>query len=400
MRLTSQLDAYSERLIGLPSWRIALIAVVIFAIFEALLKGFFLPYYSIAIYLIVRLIVAFLTVRFLAERIFGSPFRPHLPSISPLRIHPVHWMRGLFWLASILCLAVTLALSPNQAFAYAFFFLHPLWTIWAGNWFVEEWIVDAAGNKVTAPNSMFRPLLVTATSAILFAIAPHILTAYFAVKPLPVEQLQAVCTLLPAQLSGTETQGGGSFWLCVFATLAGIFFALANTLAATAKKLLPIALQSRPFVAASTTTFYSSYTSLMIVGSVLISNIWVRSDNISCIDSSSPLTYLSVAILAVASIFVTFASILFAKAFVRRDDQPVSATIDLGIAPIALIIDLITRQSAFSEFGHPIRQVQLLALVMIIAGAVWTIRRDHDNRLYLDSLRSGGFAKMLLKDAE
>jgi hypothetical protein len=406
-----------------PSAIAALAAVIIFTLFESLLKRVFLNYFSIDIYLFIRMVSALLFLMFLLNR-FDRRFAPFILDTNlPHQISWVFWLRGIAWLFSIIGLAAALIFSPLQAFAYAAFFLHPGWTALLGRIFSSgdldddeepaNWLA-AEGQRhnrqlvertAATTKSLIWPVGLTIVGAILFAALPPLLPPILNIEPLPqpsktdthcavfsdvpsasqhVDPHPLTSQIIPQTAKGESRYPGTESYYALFsAFFAGIFFAASNVLSSTAKGVLPKHIRRDHFIVSSTITLYSTYTAMLVMIALVLallflnSSTWIHPSlrlNLLCI-SLEQSTIIAVAGLIAASVVVTFASVLFAKAFVEPSDQVMSATIDLGIMPFSFIIGVVSQEIPVDQLVHPIRVAQYVALAFVLSGAIWTNRR-------------------------
>lgn len=332
----------------------AVIAVCLFAYFESEL-GSIAKNIGIEAYIVFRLIFTG-SFYFLVLWLISLRGKREGLVFSPKNIDMVLYVRGFFTIIYLACLAVAFYGEKSQALTYPFFFLHPVWQVFAAR---------VLNNKWPPINKQIAPIAVILMGVLVFAVSN------------------------PKHYSGTV-----DWWQQVLdaapsyvpALLAGMGFAYTNEMSSKISERC----NEHPFkfvggvrverIDGLRITAYTTYASILMlpvaipVMAIILSSFGMSSLTLSFFQSGKLISHIG--ILSFACLIVALGTWSITEAFTRAKHTTQIAALDGLIVPLAATIDYFYGRLPTDDPNFPFMAG---ALCLIVVGAVWSAFRSGAN---------------------
>lgn len=325
----------------------AVIAVFLFAYFESEL-GSIAKNVGIEAYIVFRLIFTG-AFYFLVLWLFSLRRKGERLVFSPLNIDTILYARGFFTIIYLACLAAAFYGEKSQALTYPFFFLHPIWQVFAARVLNKKW---------PPIKRQIVPVAVILMGVLVFAASN------------------------PKYFSGTEVwwkQTLDAAPSYVPAILAGMGFAYTNELSNNISEKC----NEHPYkfvngvkverIDGLRITAYTTYASILIlpvalpVVTVILSTFGVNSLTLSIFQSEKLISHMG--ILSLACLIVALGTWSITEAFTRAKHTTQIAALDGLIVPLAAAMDYFHGRLPTNDPNFPF---MVGALCLIVVGAVWS----------------------------
>jgi len=265
-------------------------------------------------------------------------------SFSPRNIDGIIWLRAIFTISYMACLAISFAKAPSQAFVYPFFFLHPLW----------HEVIHRVLSKEASENIRLQIVF------FIIGFSGALLFLYF--------NLGVSLYKFPSELA--------KYWqVCAGAFCGGIGFAWTNEISSSIQKKY----QSKRYkfsgsdrsekISSLRINAYTTYAAILLLPVAIPMLKWSLVE--AGLEKVNALTFSgsswSLVLLSIGFTFVAAGSWLMTEAFKCSTSTAKTAAVDYVILPVAFALAF---SSSKAEAAPCISKGLLLSIFIIVLGSV------------------------------